>query len=362
MENVLSSIHDVLFIISFDHEILFANDEALKNFKKKLIGKTCYKVLLNKDQPCEICAITEFMAKDISHYRFEKEIILPSTNEKCHFDIGSVMIEEYKGVKAIVEVLRDITAHKNLERDMELLLSSLKDILFVISYDHKILFANEEAQKSFKSDLIGLTCYKALLHRDRPCDICAITEFQTKDVRNYRFEKELMIPSLNRKRQFDIGSAMIEDFKGGKAIVEVLRDITERKNQEETILQLSSPIIKIWDEILAVPLIGVLDSRRARLVTETLLNGIVNTGSKIAIIDVTGVSIIDTEVANHIIKTLNAVRLLGAKSIVTGIRPEIAQTLVDLGISLGDIVTSSQLSEGLKYAFKMLGYTINNKG
>ena len=362
MENVLSSIHDILFVISFDHEILFANDQAVKNFKKNLIGKTCYKVLLNKDQPCETCAIAEFKAKNTSRFRFEKDIILPSTNQKCNFDIGSVMIEEYKGGKAIVEVLRDITSHKKLERDMELLLSSLKDILFVISYDHEILFANEEAQKSFKTDLIGKTCYKVLLNRNQPCEICAIKEFEAKDVCNFRFEKELIIPSLNRKCQFDIGSSMIEEYKGGKAIVEVLRDITERKMQEETILQLSSPIIKIWDNILAVPLIGILDSRRAKLVTETLLNEIVNTGSKIAIIDVTGVSIIDTEVANHIIKTLSAVRLLGAKPIVTGIRPEIAQTLVDLGISLGDIVSSSQLSGGLKHAFKMLGYTINKKG
>ena len=249
-----------------------------------------------------------------------------------------------------------------MSKDIENVLSSLKDIIFVISYDHEILFANEEALKNFKTDLIGKTCYKALLNRDQSCEICAIAEFKEKDVSHFRFEKELILPSMNRKCYFDIGSGAIEEYKGVKAIVEVLRDISERKMQEETILQLSSPILKIWDNILAVPLIGILDSRRAKLVTETLLNAIVKTGSKIAIIDVTGVSFIDTEVANHLIKTLNAVRLLGAKSIVTGIRPEIAQTLVDLGVSLGDIVTSSQLSGGLKHAFKMLGYNINNKG
>ena len=252
--------------------------------------------------------------------------------------------------------------HKEQEREMELLLSRIKDILFVISYNHKILFANEEAQKSFKTDLIGKTCYEVLLNRDRPCEICAIEEFMEKDVYSFRFEKELILPSVDRKCYFDISSAMIENYKGSKAIIEILRDITERKMQEETILELSTPIIKVWDEILAVPLIGMLDSRRAKLVTETLLNAIINTGSKVAIIDVTGVSIIDTEVANHIIKTLNAVKLLGAKAIVTGIRPEIAQTLVDLGVSLGDIVTSSQLSGGLKHAFKMLGYNITKKG
>ncbi len=362
IENVLSSIQDILFVISFDYEILFANEQASINFETDLIGKTCYKVLLNKDQPCEICAIAEFKAKDVSSFRFEKELILPSLKKECHFDIGSTMIEEYKGVKAIVEVLRDVTKRKKQEREIELLLSSLKDILFVISFDYEILFANDEALKSFETVLIGKTCYEVLLKRDQPCEICAIAEFKAKGVCNFRFEKELILPSLKKECHFDIGSTMLEEYKGVKAIVEVLRDITERKMQERTILQLSTPIIKIWDNILAVPLIGILDSRRAKLFTETLLNAIVKTGSKIAIIDVTGVSFIDTQVANHLIKTLNAVRLLGAKSIVTGIRPEIAHTLVDLGVSLGDIVTSSQLSGGLNYAFKMLGYTLNNKG
>ncbi len=248
-----------------------------------------------------------------------------------------------------------------MSKDIENVLSSIKDNIFVISFDYKILFANDEALKNFETDLIDKKCYNVLIKRDQPCEICAIREFTEKNVSSFRFEKEIIIPSVKRKCHFDIASEMIE-FKGVKAIVEVLRDITERKMQEETILQLSTPIIKIWKDILAVPLIGILDTRRAKLVTETLLNAIVETGSKIAIIDITGVSAIDTQVANHIIKTLNAVKLLGAKSIVTGIRPEIAQTLVDLGVSLGDIVTSSRLSVGLNYAFKILGYTINNKG
>lgn len=256
-----------------------------------------------------------------------------------------------------------------MSKDIENALSALKDSIFIISYDHEILFANDEALKNYETDLIGKKCYKELLNKDQPCEICAITEFLTKNISHFRFEKEINIPSLKAIRDFDINTGKLDNYNGKQAIIEILRDITERKMQEriireqsESILELSSPIIKIWDDILAVPLIGILDSRRAKLVTENLLNAIVDTGAKIAIIDITGVNLIDTQVANHIIKTLNAVRLLGAKSIVTGIRPIIAQTLVDLGVSLGDIVTSSQLSGGLKYAFKILGYTINNKG
>jgi len=248
-----------------------------------------------------------------------------------------------------------------MSKELENVLSTIEDNIFIISFDHEILFANDKAVQNFETDLIGKKCYEVLLKKDQPCEICSMLEFKARDIDHFRFEKELFIPRLKRKGFFDIACAKVE-FEGDNSIVEVLRDITARKMQEQTILELSTPIIKLWDDILAVPLIGILDTRRARLVTQTLLEAIVVTGSKIIIIDITGVSIIDTQVANHIIKALNAVRLLGANSIVTGIRPEIAQTLVDLGVSLGDMVTSSQLSDGLNYAFKKLGYTINKKG
>ena len=248
-----------------------------------------------------------------------------------------------------------------MSNELENVLSTIEDNIFIISFDHEILFANDKAVQNFETDLIGKRCYEVLLKRDHPCEICSMLEFKARGISHFRFEKELLIPHLKRKCHFDIACAKVE-FKGVSSIVEVLRDITERKMQEQTIFELSTPIIKLWDDILAVPLIGILDTRRARLVTETLLEAIVETGSKIAIIDITGVSVLDTQVANHIMKTINAVKLLGAQSIVTGIRPEIAQTLVDLGISLGDMVTSSQLSDGLNYAFKKLGYTINKKG
>jgi len=177
---------------------------------------------------------------------------------------------------------------------------------------------------------------------------------------------------LKEMAEFDEGPFLKEERIVIDSVAERLGKIVKRLDGElalikaneqlsQSVLELSSPIIKMWESVLAVPIIGILDSRRAKLVTETLLNAIVDTGSKIAIIDITGVGVIDTQVANHIIKTLNAVRLLGAKAIVTGISPEIAQTLVDLGITLGDIITSSTLSGGLIYAFKILGYTINNK-
>lgn len=129
-------------------------------------------------------------------------------------------------------------------------------------------------------------------------------------------------------------------------------------SQSETLMELSSPIVKLWDNVLAVPIIGVLDSKRTQTIMENLLEMIVNKGSKISIIDITGVSIVDTQVANHILKTVSAVKLLGAEAIITGIRPEVAQTIVNLGVELKEVITRSNLADGLKYAFDLLNYKV----
>lgn len=130
--------------------------------------------------------------------------------------------------------------------------------------------------------------------------------------------------------------------------------------QSETLLELSSPIVKLWDNILAVPIIGILDSKRTQTIMENLLKLIVDTGSRLSIIDITGVSIVDTQVANHILKTVSAVKLLGAEAIITGIRPEVAQTIVNLGLDLKDITTRATLADGLTYAFNLLKYKVIN--
>jgi len=128
------------------------------------------------------------------------------------------------------------------------------------------------------------------------------------------------------------------------------------KEQSISLLELSSPIVTLWDSVLAVPVIGILDSKRTQVIMENLLKKIVETGSRIAIIDITGVGIVDTQVANHLMKTVSAVKLLGAEAIVTGIRPEVAQTIVTLGVELGSIITKASLADGLKHAFKELQY------
>jgi len=133
------------------------------------------------------------------------------------------------------------------------------------------------------------------------------------------------------------------------------------KGREEVILrqtdemtEISTPVIRVWDGILALPIIGTLDSARTQVVMESLLTEIVETGSSVAILDISGVPTVDSLVAQHLLKTVSATRLMGAECIISGIRPEIAQTIVHLGIDLSQIITKASLASALQYAFRSL--------
>jgi rsbT co-antagonist protein RsbR len=129
--------------------------------------------------------------------------------------------------------------------------------------------------------------------------------------------------------------------------------------QQEEMLELSTPVVKLWDGILALPMIGTLDSQRTQVVMESLLQKIVDTGSDMAIIDITGVPTVDTLVAQHLLKTVTALRLMGAECIISGVRPQIAQTIVHLGVDLQGVVTKANLADALALALKRAGYTVS---
>ena len=128
--------------------------------------------------------------------------------------------------------------------------------------------------------------------------------------------------------------------------------------QQEEMLELSTPVVKLWEGVLALPMIGTLDSARTHVVMESLLQRIVETGSTTAIIDITGVPTVDTLVAQHLLKTVTAIRLMGADCIISGIRPQIAQTIVHLGIDLQGITTKASLADALMLALKRGGFAI----
>jgi rsbT co-antagonist protein RsbR len=144
-----------------------------------------------------------------------------------------------------------------------------------------------------------------------------------------------------------------------QAYQQTRESIIER--QQEEMLELSTPVVKLWDGILALPMIGTLDSARTQVVMESLLQRIVETGAELAIIDITGVPTVDTLVAQHLLKTVTAIRLMGADCIISGVRPQIAQTIVHLGVDLQGVITKATLADALLLAFRRSGYTVTRK-
>jgi rsbT co-antagonist protein RsbR len=133
------------------------------------------------------------------------------------------------------------------------------------------------------------------------------------------------------------------------------------QRQQENMLELSTPVVKLWDGVLALPMIGTLDSARTQVVMETLLQRIVETGAEVAIIDITGVPTVDTLVAQHLLKTVTAARLMGADCIISGIRPQIAQTIVHLGVELGDVTTKASLADAFLHVLQRRGVSFSRR-
>ena len=128
--------------------------------------------------------------------------------------------------------------------------------------------------------------------------------------------------------------------------------------QQQDMLELSTPVVKLWDGVLALPMIGTLDSARTQTVMESLLERIVETGAEVAIVDITGVPTVDTLVAQHLMKTITAARLMGADCIISGIRPQIAQTIVHLGVNLEDVITKATLADAFLVALERTGTAV----
>jgi rsbT co-antagonist protein RsbR len=163
----------------------------------------------------------------------------------------------------------------------------------------------------------------------------------------YRGDPETLLEELNKvsKALDKLGSFIfVSTIKNRERVI---------RQQQQDMLELSTPVVQIWDRIICLPLIGTLDSRRTQLMMERLLDRIVRTRAEVAILDITGVPTVDTQVANYLIKTVTAVRLLGSTCIVTGVGPSIAQTIVHLGIDLTGIITRNQLSDGIRLAFEL---------
>lgn len=187
-----------------------------------------------------------------------------------------------------------------------------------------------------------------------------------------QFVFSLKQPLFERMRTELEGPALAEALWSATELIDTLglytmeeyqrsrEDIIARQQQE--LLELSTPVVQLWQNILALPLIGTLDSARTQVVMESLLQKIVDTGAMIAIIDITGVPTVDTLVAQHLLKTVAAARLMGADCIISGIRPQIAQTIVHLGVNLADVITKATLADAFTVALARTGATVDGAG
>ena len=197
----------------------------------------------------------------------------------------------------------------------------------------------------------------------------ALKGFSPSDTATFVFSlKRPLLAQLRKEVGTDVGALAEETWLATQLIDRLGLFTTEihQKSREEVIgrqqqemLELSTPVVKLWDGILALPLVGTLDSARTQIVMESLLERIVATSAEIAIIDVTGVPTVDTLVAQHLIKTVTAARLMGTDCIISGIRPQIAQTVVHLGVDLAGVITKSTLADALAIAFKRLGLPVS---
>jgi rsbT co-antagonist protein RsbR len=266
-----------------------------------------------------------------------------------------------------------------------------RDEVLVEWIDEQIASAGRRADLLSEADLRGeatefLALFIAAAEGSSGTDLYAsewapIREFLT-DLSRARVEQQGFSPSENamlvlslKKPLFRLLQAELPDTEAmlterwaasatidriGLYTVEVYLESREAiiARQQHEVMELSTPVVQLWDGIIALPLIGTLDSTRTQVVMETLLQSIVDTHSRIAVIDITGVSTVDTLVAQHLIKTAAAARLMGAQCIISGIRPQIAQTMVHLGVGFEGVVTAGSISDALQRAFRMLDLTV----
>lgn len=192
--------------------------------------------------------------------------------------------------------------------------------------------------------------------------------FSTSETATFVLSLKQPIFNVVRRENASDPAALFDDIWKTTLLVDKLALITADAfqatrekfiaRQQEELMELSTPVVKLWDGILALPIIGTLDSARTQVVMESLLSAVVQTNSRVAIIDITGVPTVDTLVAQHLLKTITAARLMGADCIISGVRPQIAQTIVHLGIDLAGVITKAKLADAFALALQRTGQVV----
>jgi anti-anti-sigma regulatory factor len=267
------------------------------------------------------------------------------------------------------QLLEEITRLNGKNNMLLSIMNGIDEIIYIADPDtHELLYINDTVKNIF-GDVLGCKCYEAIQGIDSQCDFCSnnlifgeyrgkpyVWEFQNlKNNEWYRCIDKAIPWFDGRMVRFEL-AINVTDLKKNEAIA---REKVE--HQAKQLFELSTPVIKVWDGIIVAPLIGNLDTERTQQFMERFLDTIVKTVSPIALIDITGVSEVDTMTAQSVIEAITAARLLGTNVILTGVNPGIAQTFVHLGIDLNDVETCSLLSRGLQIGLDFLGLKVVEK-
>ncbi len=245
LESVFDSIFDEVLILDKNYKITNVNKTFCKKYgvtKEDAIGKNCYKLTHGLNQICKPpeckCPVEEV----IKTGKFSESIHIHYINgEKTYVELLAYPIRNKKGkIKQIVKIGRDITEHKKIEQEVKeseeklnLILSNINDSVVVISKDRKILYMNKKAEEDYGCHLIGSTCYNVLMNRNESCERCHFNKLINNETNNVKFETEIIDPLTYEKKHFDYSCTPISNFNGQPAIIDIIRDITDKKNVEE---------------------------------------------------------------------------------------------------------------------------------
>ncbi|MBC3797521.1 PAS domain-containing protein [Acetobacterium tundrae] len=249
------------------------------------------------------------------------------------------------------------------------ILDQIPTPVMAVNRELKVIYMNEAGKKLLKKsadNIIGLACKDLIATEQCGTEQCGMLK-AISDGKSFSGRTE--INTGENRIQVEYSVVPLQD-DSGEIIggVEFIMDITERvlyenrlKEQSHTIREMSTPTIKLWEGVLVLPVVGVVDSLRAQHMMESMLNKIAETYSKVIILDIHGVAAVDTAVANHLIKITKATKLMGCECILSGISPAVAQTIIQLGIDMAAINTQATLSDALSEAFIILSLEVITK-